>query len=67
MASNNPIYHLAPQPDPYPRADARTTARMMKSSVMMFPNEKDKDTFVTPAKRTTGSNQFMTSDIVYGG
>ena len=47
-----PIKHTAPNPDAHPRADAKTTARMMKSSVMMFPNEKDKDTFTSPAKRS---------------
>ena len=62
MHSNNPIAHMAPNPDNHPRGDAKTTARMMKSSIQMFPNEKDKDTFTSPAKRSAAaSNQFATS------
>ena len=39
----------------------------MKSNVQMFPNEKDKDTFTSPAKRNRpGTNQFMTSSALYG-
>lgn len=59
--------HTAPDPDAHPRADAKTTARMMKSNVMMFPNEKDKDTFTAPAKRSNAaSNMFMQSDSLFG-
>ena len=33
----------------------------------MFPNERDKDTFTSPAKRSAAaSNQFATSDALYG-
>ena len=67
MHSRDPISHTAPQPDAHPRAEAKTTARMMKSSIQMFPNEKDKDTFTTPAKRSAAaSNQFSTSEQLYG-
>ena len=51
-STSNHIVHDAPKPDPHPRAEAKTTARMMKSNVQMFPNEKDKDTFSAPAKRS---------------
>ena len=51
FTSHAPIKHTAPNPDPHPRADVKTHARMMKSNVQMFPNEKDKDTFTSPAKR----------------
>ena len=40
---------------------------MMKSSVLMFPNEQDKDTFTAPAKRSDARrNQFMPSEALYG-
>ena len=52
FTSTAPIKHTAPNPDSHPRADAKCTARMMKSSVMMFPKERDTDTFTTPAKRS---------------
>ena len=65
--STNPIAHVMPDPDAHPRADAKTTARMMKSSIHMFPNEKDKDTFTSPAKRSNAAqSQFATSDKLYG-
>ena len=68
MRSNNPVAHMAPNPDAHPRAEAKTTARMMKSSIQMFPNEKDTDTFTSGAKRSAAaSNQFATSDSLYGG
>ena len=62
MHSKNPIAHTAPAPDAFPRAEAKTTARFMKSSIQMFPDQRDKDTFCSPAKRSNGAkNQFSTS------
>ena len=59
--------HTAPDPDPHPRADAKTEARMMKSNVLMRPNEKDADTFTAPAKRTGAKgNMFMQSETLFG-
>ena len=55
MQSNNPIAHMAPAPDAIPRSDAKTTARMQKSSIQMFPNARDKDTFTSPSKKTRGA------------
>ena len=67
FTSTAPIMHTAPNPDAHPRADAKTEARMMKSNVQMFPNEKDKDTFVATAKRSNaGQNMFMSSSALYG-
>ena len=55
--------HTAPDPDLHPRGDAKTEARMMKSNILMRPNEKDGDTFAAPAKRTKAShNMFATSE-----
>ena len=63
----NHIAHEAPAPEAHPRGQAKCNARMMTSSIGMFPNEKDKDTFVSPAKRSAAaSNQFATSADLYG-
>ena len=51
----NHIIHEAPAPDSVPRADEKTTARMQKSSIHMFPNERDTDTFNAPAKRSAAA------------
>ena len=43
-------------------------ARMQKSSIQMFPDSRDNDTFSSPAKRSNAaSNQFSTSIQLYGG
>ena len=66
-SSFNHIVHEAPAPDAVPRADARNTARMQKSSIHMFPNERDTDTFAAPAKRSAAAqNQFASSAQLYG-
>ena len=54
-SSFNHVVHEAPPPDTVPRADAKTTARMQKSSIQMFPNERDKDTFTAPSKRSAAA------------
>ena len=67
QGSGNPIYHEAPAPQNHPRAEAKQTARMMKSNIEMFPTQKDNDTFTSPAKRSAAaSNQFATSEKLYG-
>ena len=59
VSTVNPITHDAPLPATHPRAEAKQTARMMKSCVQMFPTQKDKDTFSAPSKRSIAtSNQF---------
>ena len=66
-SSTDLISHNAVAPEFHPRGDAKTTARMMKSSFDMFPKEKDMDTFTSPAKRTNASrSQFTTSEQLYG-
>ena len=66
-SSFNHIVHEAPAPDAVPRADAKNTARMQKSSIHMFPNERDTDTFAAPAKRSAAAqNQFASSSQLYG-
>ena len=68
MQSSNHIAHVAPKPDSYPRGDAMAHARMQKSSIQMFPDARDKDTFTSPAKRSNAAqNQFSTSIQLYGG
>ena len=67
FTSSAPIKHTAPDPDAHPRADAKTHARMMKSNVQMFPNEKDKDTFTAPAKRSNAQNMFVESSSLFSG
>ena len=63
----NHIAHEAPAPDAHPRGDAKCHARYMKSSINMYPDQKDKDTFTSPAKRSAAaSNQFSTSIQLYG-
>ena len=52
MQSSNHIAHVAPTPDSHPRGDAMVHARMQKSSIQMFPDARDKDTFTSPAKRS---------------
>ena len=57
--SINPISHVAPDPEPHPRAEALSHARMQKSNAQMFPNQSDNDTFQGGAKRSAAaSNQF---------
>ena len=57
--SINPISHVAPDPEPHPRAEALSHARMQKSNAQMFPNQADNDTFQGGAKRSAAaSNQF---------
>ena len=63
----DPISHVAPDPDTNPRGDATQHARMMKSSVQMYPTERDKDTFTAPAKKSNAAqSQFLQSDALYG-
>ena len=51
----NHIYHYADPPERPPNADAKCNAKMLKSNVQMFPNEKDKDTFTGGAKRSAAA------------
>ena len=45
----------------------KKAARMMKSSVQMYPTERDKDTFTAPAKKSNAAqSQFLQSDALYG-
>ena len=68
MQSVNTFAHVAPPSEAHPRGDAKQTARMMKSNFEMYPNQKDTDTFTSPAKRSAAaSNQFSTSEQLYGG
>merc|ERR1711990_459029 len=63
----NHIAHEAPAPDAHPRGDAKCHARYMKSSINMYPDAKDTDTFSSPAKKyAAASNQFATSEALYG-
>ena len=54
MSSSNHIAHDAPAPVAHSRGEAKTTARMMTSSINN-PNMRDNDTFTAPAKRTAAA------------
>ena len=61
------ITHFADPPEWNPRGDKKTTARMMKSSIQMYPDKKDMDTFTAMGKRPNlAKNQFTTSAELLG-
>ena len=67
MHTVNHIAHTAPDPQPPARANEKMNAKGLHSN-WGNPNVVDKDMFSAPQKKTNpGSNQFATSNILYGG
>ena len=67
MRSMDIITHFADPPEWNPRGDKKTTARLMKSSIQMYPDKKDLDTFTAMGKRPNlAKNQFTTSAELLG-
>ena len=66
MHGGNLHVHYADAPEQVSGADAKHTAKMLKSNFDMYPKQTDKDTFTAPAKRTRDhQNQFGTSADLY--
>lgn len=67
MHTNNIIAHTAPDPTPPAGGQEKMIAKGLRSTWGQ-PNTVDKDMFTSPQKKyNAASNQFATSDMLYGG